>query len=282
MELLTLDQSYENAGDIDVFESISGDLRSSDQLRHVFDFLVEHSHYNRETQRKYYEANLRAWEDNGNKLRSLLHATSGTQARGSLDGLAETWKRLHLHGQAFDQIRTLDQLVDALKLLEPPVKRARPRPTYPLDAMWHSLSRAQGFGDKTAALFVKALVDVHTLEINNDLRFLDDFRVDAQDVIRVPVDSVITYIFRLITGRTLKFATINEIIRRSGLHRESEATIWDDLWFWGFITQHGGGESRQLAVNEAKFWSILGSPKKQWSEIRLAAEKFIGILDMAT
>ncbi|EPR15834.1 hypothetical protein M527_23590 [Sphingobium indicum IP26] len=147
--------------------------------------------------------------------------------------------------------------------------------------MWHSLSRAQGFGDKTAALFVKALVDVHTLEINRDLRFLDDFRVDSQDVIRVPVDSVITYIFRLITGRTLKFSTINEIIRRSGLHRESEATIWDDLWFWGFITQHGGGESRQLAVNEAKFWSILGSPKEQWSDIRRAAEKFIMILDMS-
>ena len=281
MELLTLDQPYESARDIEIFDSTSGDLRSSEQLRHVFDFIIEHRRYNRETQRKSYEANLRAWEDNGNKLRSLLHATSGTQARGSLDGLAETWKRLHRHGQVFDQVRTLDQLVRALELLEPPVRRERSRPAYPLDSMWHSLSRAQGFGDKTAALFLKALVDVHNLEINRDLRFLDDFRVDSQDVIRVPVDSVITYIFRLITGRTLKFSTINEIIRRSGLHRESEATIWDDLWFWGFITQHGGGESRQLAVNEAKFWSILGSPKEQWSDIRRAAEKFIMILDMS-
>jgi hypothetical protein len=229
----------------------------------------------------FYVKTLRAWTDNGDKLRSLLHATAATQAIGSLDGLANTWRRLHANRKAFDDVLTVVQLAEALRLLEDPSDRNCSRKGHIFDAMWAGLANANGFGAKTAALFVKAIIDVHTLPENADLRFLEDFRVHAADVVRVPVDSVITYVFRCLTGRKLSPLAINRLIFDSGLHDETQLTLWDDLWFWGFITQHGGGEGRRLGINEAKFWSILASPKDQWPVIKTAAEDFIALLKSA-
>lgn len=250
----------------------------SEILTNIFDFLARNRSFNCQVQHVAYAQSLRQWGNTYTKIAALLHAVAGTQAIGSLDGLAKTWKRLHENQKVFKEVKSADQLAIALKLLIRPTNQKITETKGTYEAMWAALSRADGFGPKTAALFVKAILDVHTVEINTDLRFLDTSQLSPSEYVYVPVDSVITYIFQLITGENMNFHAINEVIRGSGLRDSFQPTLWDDLWFWGFITQHGGGENRRLAVNESKFWSIFGAPKHQWNEISTAAEEFITML----
>ena len=41
----------------------------------------------------------------------------------------------------------------------------------------------------------------------------------------------------------------------------SNFEVWDDLWFWGFITQKVSGGNRTMEFNTAKYWNILDAPK---------------------
>jgi len=43
----------------------------------------------------------------------------------------------------------------------------------------------------------------------------------------------------------------------------SEIEIWDDLWFWGFITQKDSGKNRTFEWNENKYWMIKVSEKNE-------------------
>ena len=60
--------------------------------------------------------------------------------------------------------------------------------------------------------------------------------------------------------------------------------IWDDLWFWGFITQrsapksHGGG--RTVGWNEGKYWSIPHAPRQpdDIAEIMRLSREFLAHL----
>ncbi|MGK0459084.1 MAG: hypothetical protein ACJAVE_002071, partial [Polaribacter sp.] len=56
---------------------------------------------------------------------------------------------------------------------------------------------------------------------------------------------------------------------------------WDDLWFWGFITQVGTGENREMQWNLNKFWTLRESDKnpKMIIEIEKKAEIFLNILN---
>ena len=264
------------------------------RLRQIFDFLLAQRQYNAVTQHMSYVQNLRPWPDTGAKLRSLLFATAHTQTQPKLNELVHVWKGLEEQKAVFAAVTTLDQLVAAVQLLEKPAEQEAPPPKTrtskqpqpepilsPLNALWTSLNKAPGFGPKTAALFVKAIVDIHTQDINTALRFLDPFPIDPAERLRVPVDAVIRYIFQCLTGKNCNFEKINRLIVESGLHSEAYPTIWDDLWFWGFITQHGGGDKRKLAPNDAKFWSILGAPKDQWAQIAATAEDFIALVSPA-
>ncbi|WP_174504578.1 hypothetical protein [Acidiphilium sp. C61] len=246
-------------------------------LDEIFMFLKDNTAYNRQTQHAYYSAYLSPQGGNYARISALLYAILQTQSRPSLDDSTETWQILFNHRTTFDAVQNPTDLLDALSNLSSadPV----PGPTGGIfDRMWYVLAGSKGFGEKTAALFIKSIIDVHTLEVNTNLRFLDNVYVASDDFVRVPVDSVIKYIFKHITGSNLDFDTINDLIFKVAGRTNDEATIWDDLWFWGFITQHGGGDDRKLAINEAKFWAIYGTPKEKWADVRAQAEKFIEVL----
>jgi hypothetical protein len=55
--------------------------------------------------------------------------------------------------------------------------------------------------------------------------------------------------------------------------------IWDDLWFWGFITQKSqvGKVERTYESNPAKYWSIFTAPKDYASiqSIEALAKQFV-------
>jgi hypothetical protein len=56
--------------------------------------------------------------------------------------------------------------------------------------------------------------------------------------------------------------------------------IWDDLWFWGFITQNGSGDQREFVWNENKYWVIKESDKslEMVMEIKRKATEFLDII----
>ncbi|MDT4863456.1 hypothetical protein FQZ97_981650 [compost metagenome] len=67
-------------------------------------------------------------------------------------------------------------------------------------------------------------------------------------------------------------------------YRGSDIEVWDDLWFWGFITQKGSGDNREFERekkwNENKYWALRETDKNQKviEEIKERSEKFLKIL----
>lgn len=259
------------------------------KLEEIFEFLQRNRHFNEHVQHCAYRQDVLPWLDTESKLRSLLYSKANTQSAPKLDLLAQAWKKLHIHRAVFGKVQTVGELVEALWLIGNSDLAAETKfanlPVF--EEMWLALRSVAGFGEKTAALFVKSIVEIHTLDCNRELRFLQDFTVNPHDTLHVPVDKVILHIFAAIGMKSPNFTKINAVIRQSGLICEERPTLWDDLWFWGFITQKGERETaqqtptRRTVMNEPKFWSILGAPADQLPEVTAAAEKFIAIVARA-
>lgn len=261
-------------------ETLTNELRG--RLERIFEFLIRHRHFNEAVQHAAYRQDVLPWPDTGSKLRSLLHSKAHKQSSPKLDVLMPTWKQLHQNYDAFKEVRSPGELNEALwTLAKPDVVRDRAnRPVF--EEMWTALDKAAGFGPKTAALFVKSIVEIHTLPINHGLHFLPDFSVDPQDRFKVPVDTVIEHIFSCLGAPRANFTSINELITQSELSFAERPTLWDDLWFWGFITQMSGAKTgRTNCTNEPKFWSILGAPIDSWEQISTAAQEFSQLVEPA-
>ncbi|VWC97569.1 hypothetical protein BLA39750_02323 [Burkholderia lata] len=60
--------------------------------------------------------------------------------------------------------------------------------------------------------------------------------------------------------------------------------MWDDLWFWGFMTQQGvKGGLRRLGWNESKYWAIAHATKeaKPSKDIEKYALRFLTLVTAA-
>ena len=142
------------------------------------------------------------------------------------------------------------------------------------------LEKQKSWGNKTAALFVKAVYNTH-VGFAKDLHFWEDAPTSFQngDELFLPVDAVILFIFeKLGKPCSLSFGGINNYLKQN--FPKSDFVIWDDLWFWGFITQKGGGKLRTMEFNEAKYWNLLHSPKdaKSLAEITILSKQFLELL----
>ena len=256
------------------------------KLEEIFKFLQRNRDFNEHVQHCAHRQDVLPWLDTGSKLRSLLYSKANTQSAPKLDLLAQVWEKLHIHRAVFDKVQTVGELVEALWLIGSSDLAVETRfanlPVF--EEMWLALRSVAGFGEKTAALFVKSIVEIHTLERNRELRFLQDFIIDPHDTVNVPVDKVILHIFSEIGMKSPNFTKINAAIRKSGLICKERPTLWDDLWFWGFITQKGDRQTaqqtpiRRTMMNAPKFWSILGAPADQLPEVTAAAATFITIV----
>ena len=88
-------------------------------------------------------------------------------------------------------------------------------------------------------------------------------KLEEGDMLFLPVDKVITEIFKKIPHPNPKrknwtFNSINKTLNEK--YSGSDMEIWDDLWFWGFITQLGG-EEREFKLNKDKYWVMKESNK---------------------
>ena len=244
------------------------------KLEEIFEFLILNHRFNEQVQYTAYRQDILPWPDTGSKLRSMLYSKAYTQSAPQLDPLMETWKKFNENIERFNLVRSVVELNEALWQLVGTDCAQRQHDISVFEKMWVTLKNVKGFGEKTAALFVKSIVDIHTLPINENLRFLDDFSIDTNDRLMIPVDRVIMHIFASLGLKKASFSSINKLITESQLTLPERPTLWDDLWFWGFITQKKNGNGHESIINEAKFWSILGAPVNDWDQIKVAAEEF--------
>ena len=130
--------------------------------------------------------------------------------------------------------------------------------------------KGNGWGDKTSALFVRNLAVIAGNSELSQMFWPDIQAVESQNI-HLPVDAVIKAIFRHLRASDhgplicpkADFKTINEYLSNTLSCDRKQMLVWDDLWFWGFITQKSkvGTQERDYQWNEAKYWSIFTAPK---------------------
>ena len=159
-----------------------------------------------------------------------------------------------------------------------------------------------GWGPKTAALFVKSIFHVHSEMYNKDtnLKIWPKMyqKIEDGDVFRLPVDKVILEIFKAIKPTYTKtmnnnrskevqwsFTNINKLLSEY-YPNPNDIEIWDDLWFWGFITQrihevdsngkkiikkntkNKSKKKRFIEWNPNKYWALRDSGKNKITSMR--------------
>lgn len=110
----------------------------------------------------------------------------------------------------------------------------------------------------------------------NHLRFWENAPpLSKPDHLFLPVDAVIKEIFKHLDPSVNSFEEINKALEENG-----SMEIWDDLWFWGFITQKGSKGSREFVFNKGKYWLLLFTPKdsEAMKDIEARCKKFIDII----
>ncbi|BBU30375.1 hypothetical protein BTHE68_41090 [Burkholderia sp. THE68] len=139
-----------------------------------------------------------------------------------------------------------------------------------------------GWGPKTSALFVKCVIKLHRSKCD-DSHFLEE--ADAAEIfgkddrVFLPVDAVIKRISQAIpaAGLGTSFDSMNARLCAAGFIAE-DMLVWDDLWFWGFLTQNSSTKERVMAWNEPRFWGQLSMPKSKIDEIKRECETFLALL----
>ena len=87
---------------------------------------------------------------------------------------------------------------------------------------------------------------------------------------------------RIQTPLSNTFRGINNYLKKECGYGSEDMLIWDDLWFWGFITQRSSANISSKRVhdwNEEKYWSIFTAPqdRKSIGKIKLLAKTFLRI-----
>jgi hypothetical protein len=263
------------------------------KIDELFIFLKKNHAPNKLLQLKSIQSSLFPFSDSKSKIKSLLMDVARTQSSPKLDKLVDLWESFDKYSEP---LASAQSLVCFLKQIQN--KYTPSEKEHLSEQIFQCLRNVSGFGDKTAALFVKQLILAHITDEelgypNENLSFLDDgddlTKLDGVKLY-LPVDAVIRHIYINHLGFSadyppirLKsdFQSINDFFGCSvnpNIGAEIEAIYWDDLWYWGFITQHSGGESRRTEFNKSKYMSLKTSSCEVLDVISKSADEFIAIL----
>ena len=227
------------------------------------------------------------FKERSDRVKAILFEAFETQAKPSLDRSTDFFVAIQ------DSLRAdggcLDTFYGFLNVIAKAPKfdsSAVDPKAAPWATLFEALQAWDGWGKKTAAILVKSLYQIHNDKANKAVRFWDDAPpLSRSDTIYVPIDSVIIHIFsKHFDARLNNFGKINAYLLETKYKEPEDLLIWDDLWFWGFITQKGGGDGRKTtAWNNSKYWSIRDVPKESEAigEIRERAKAFSRILGRA-
>lgn len=239
------------------------------KLTKIYSFLKANRKYNKIVQIGDYNSSMLPYANTFDKVYALLYNVHNSQSQLKMDTAAEFYKKIA------GKKSNLTSFKNLLKTLGETEKA-------PVNyiSLFELLKAQDSWGDKTAALFVKAVYNTH-VGYAKQLMFWKDAPATLadNDELYLPVDAVIYFIFEQL-GKPCShsFYGINNYIKIN--LPKSDFEVWDDLWFWGFVTQKGGGKTRTMEFNEAKYWNLLHTPKdaKTITEIELLAKEFIGLL----
>lgn len=235
----------------------------------IYEFLGRSHQYNKSLQERHYQSVVQGRSSVAEKVTILLYRTANTQSKPKIDHLAEFYK---LVNDKRDKLSSFAEFTSAL------TGKDAQEPKY-ID-LYAALRAQKGWGDKTAALFCKSIFHMHCGQYDEGLKIWPDAptHISEGDRLYLPVDAVILRIFQELGFKHANFKSVNQLLYNK--YPGEQLVLWDDLWFWGFVTQNGSGDKRQIAWNENKYWCIEGSAKEKEyiNEIRLQAEAFMALL----
>lgn len=239
-----------------------------EKLDEIFNFLKENRKYNKELQSKFYSSIVISHNTKEEKIISILYNIASTQSQPKIDNLASFYKFI------FEESKHLNSFKDF-------VNRINPNKEINFLSLYEGMNNQNGWGNKTAALFTKTIYHLHNDEYHENLKIWNDVPANLSDSDKfyLPVDAVIIAIFYQLENKNWNFKQINSILEK--YYKGIEIEVWDDLWFWGFITQEGSGMERNFKWNENKYWMIKESNKNAAviEEIKYNAKLFLEILN---
>jgi hypothetical protein len=121
-------------------------------LDKIFNFLKENKDLNSEYQMREYNWHLAHLKTPKEKLLSLLHMAVNTQSKPKLGEIAVFWRAIH------EKIRDQDIAPITLTMILEDVAGISNQGYKPWNRMYHALRAQSGWGEKTAALFIKSSI----------------------------------------------------------------------------------------------------------------------------
>lgn len=237
-------------------------------IRKLYSFLKKNRKYNRALQNKNIEelfSNVTG--SKSKKTLYLLHYIFYTQSQAKLDKAQEFFEGV------WNNKRALNSLKSFCKYL------GHYNPDQPYLSIYTGLKNQGGWGEKTSALFVKHVYLIHQNKKKDTLKFWDDApKLSKKDTHYLPVDAVILDIFTRFDNALNSFKRINNYLADF-----KDKDVWDDLWFWGFISQTGSKSPRKLGFNKSKYWLLLHTDKtpKKIKEIEGKCREFVSLIPKA-
>lgn len=240
----------------------------TDRIEELFKFISSNRKYNKALQERYYRSIILPYKDEKEKIISLLYHIANTQSQPKIDKLAAFYKSIITEE-------------NSLKSFKEFVIKINPNGESNFESVYKGMLNQKGWGPKTSALISKSIFHLHNGQYSEDLKIWNDVPklIDKNDSFYLPVDAVIIAIFKkLKPDKTWSFTNINSILKEK--YNGQEIEIWDDLWFWGFITQNGG-ENRKFEWNENKYWVLKESDKDKIKieEIKNKCHEFLKIFN---
>lgn len=239
------------------------------KLNKLFKFLLENRSYNKNLQERFYKSVINPNVDVQEKVVALLYTIANTQSKPKIDNLASFYKIIYNN-------------IECLNSFDSYVKYINPASVLNYKGLFEGMKNQPGWGRKTAALFTKTIFHLHNGHYDEKLLIWSDAPkiLSNNDELHLPVDSVIISIFTSIEP-SLKwdFNSVNKQLSKH--YKGSDIEVWDDLWFWGFITQIGSGDNRKFGWNVNKYWNIKDSSKDEntIAEIKAKSKIFLSLIE---
>jgi len=217
----------------------------------IYSFLKDNKAYNRDFQREYYNSLIKgAGPGRESKVISLLYSTVNTQSQPKIGPTARFFQEIYENHGNLTSFKSLINWLNG---------ETSTSTTYL--ALYEGLIEKPGWGPKTSALFCKNIFNLHSGTYAKGLKIWKDAprKIKNEDRLYLPVDSVIIYIFQEIGFENANFTSINDYLNCR--YKGDKIVLWDDLWFWGFITQVVQNNSRIHGINMDKYWCVCTANK---------------------
>jgi len=241
----------------------------TDRIEKLFKFISDNRKYNKALQERYYRSIILPYKDEKEKIISLLYHIANTQSQPKIDKLSEFYKSIITEE-------------NSLKSFQEFVEKINPNGKNNFESVYIGMLNQKGWGPKTSALISKSIFHLHNGQYSENLKIWNDVPklIAENDIFYLPVDAVIIAIFKKLDN-SIKwdFNKINKTLETK--YKGQQIEVWDDLWFWGFITQNGSGDNRAFEWNENKYWVLKESDKDKIKieEIKNKCQEFLEIFN---